>query len=495
MTKEADQPAAGSTSFAGTELGHPGRLRRNAIGLKDALIIGLASSGPTASIALTLGAIVSAASYAGPIAILVCFLPMLGIALAYRRLNMAEVSCGASYTWAAKALTPYVGFTVGWIMLLGYFLGTISDVLPIGPYALQVIWPSQVHSNLAAAISGAVWLIAVTVIAYIGIKVTARFQWLFATVEYTVITVFAVIALIAVFRHWPGTSSFSGDWFSWSTLGGTSGLIAGILVAVYMFSGWDSSIYVNEETIDSRVSPGRAAVTSVVLLAFMYAFYTFAFQGVVSRHTLVSHADNALFLIVHRLVGSPWDKLMILAVLLSIVGATQTAMVSGARIAFAMADDRVLPSPLARTHPQHRTPHVATLLFAGLALIALFLYLLGSSTIQGSFDNVISSVGLLFAVFYAATGITTAVYFRNLALQRTRDFFALLIVPAVSGLFLLWVAWRSIPGLGGWGGTVMRYLYVMLGIGLVLLLVGRFVTRSPYFAQHVAAYSIEADRR
>ena len=41
---------------------HQGRLRANAIGLKDAIIVGMASSGPTASIALTLAAI--AALYA-----------------------------------------------------------------------------------------------------------------------------------------------------------------------------------------------------------------------------------------------------------------------------------------------------------------------------------------------------------------------------------------------------------------------------------------------
>src|SRR6266700_1284834 len=153
---------------------HRGRLRANAIGLKDAIIVGMASSGPTASIALTLAAIVSAANYGGPIAVLICALPMFGIALAYRRLNRWQVDCGASYTWIGRAITPYLGFIVGWIMLLGYFLGTISDVLPI-------------------------WLVIVTIIAYIGIKVTARFQWVLATYEYITVTVFAIVALVAVF--------------------------------------------------------------------------------------------------------------------------------------------------------------------------------------------------------------------------------------------------------------------------------------------------------
>ena len=92
--------------------GHPG-LKQNAIGLADAIIVGMASSGPTASLAVTLAAIVAACSYAGPVAIAVCFLPMLGIALAYRRLNQWRVDCGASYVWAGRAITPYLGFIVG----------------------------------------------------------------------------------------------------------------------------------------------------------------------------------------------------------------------------------------------------------------------------------------------------------------------------------------------------------------------------------------------
>ena len=253
-----ETPAAVGT--AGPDAPQRAGLRANAIDLKDAVIVGMASSGPTASIALTLAAIVGVSNYGGPIAILICGLPMFGIALAYRRLNRWQVDCGASYTWIGRAITPYLGFIVGWIMLLGYFLGTISDVLPIGPYVLTVFAPSYQNSQLAAALSGAIWLVIVTIIAYIGIKVTARFQWVLATYEYITVTVFAIVALVAVFSGNAKSASFSWSWFSWSGMGGTSGLVGGILIAVYMFSGWDTSIYVNEETEKSGSTPaGRCS--------------------------------------------------------------------------------------------------------------------------------------------------------------------------------------------------------------------------------------------
>jgi amino acid transporter len=334
--------------------------------------------------------------------------------------------------------------------------------------------------------------VIVTVIAYIGIKVTARFQWVLATIEYITILVFAIVALIAVFGGNPKSASFHWSWFSWSGIGGTSGLTAGILIAVYMFSGWDTSIYVNEETDKSRVNPGRAVLVSVGTLTFMYAFFTFAYQGAVKKGALLAHGSNALFYIVKQLAGSPWDKIMIVAVLFSIVGATQTALVSGARIAFAMGGDGTLPRALGKTHPVHKTPAVATLLFAGLALIVLWIYVLGSSSVQGAFTNVISSVGLMFALFYAATGLGMAAYYRRLAVRSLRGFIELLTVPVLSAAFLLWVVVKSVPGLGGWTSTVMKLAYVMIGIGVVLMIIARLRRSSDYFSRPIEAYDPES---
>jgi hypothetical protein len=66
---------------------HGNRLARNALGLAGNIGIALGSSASTASVALTLAAIVAASSFASPIAILICGLPMLAIAAAFRRLN------------------------------------------------------------------------------------------------------------------------------------------------------------------------------------------------------------------------------------------------------------------------------------------------------------------------------------------------------------------------------------------------------------------------
>ncbi len=460
---------------------HGARLKENALNLGSSVIIGLASAAPTASIALTLAAIVAATGYASPIEVILCAVPMLGIAVAYRRLNMWHVNCGGTYMWAGRAISPYFGFMVGWVIILAYFIGAMSIVLPIGTYAVQLFHNSYQNSAIAQAIIDTVALAFITFIAYIGIRATARLQWLLIAIEYAGILLLAGFALHAVFSGKASAASFHGSWFSFSTLGGWGGFISGALIAVYMYSGWDTSILVNEETENSRTNPGTAVILSVLGLAVLFAFFIFAFQGALSSKALQGHGENALFVIGGIYAGSWLAKWVILAVMLSAVGSVLACIVSGARVTFAMAYDRVLPPLFARTHRDHKTPYMATFLGSAIALAALWAYSAGSSGVQDLFDTLVSLVGLLFALFYAATGIAMAVYYRNLSLRTARNAVEFMILPAGSAIFLLYVSWKSIPGLGGWGGKNMIYLYVLLGIGLLVMVYSKLRVRSAFF--------------
>lgn len=451
----------------------------------------LGSAGPTASIALTLTAIVAANSFAAPVTILICFVPMMGIAVAFRGLNRWRVNCGATYEWAGRAISPSFGFMSGWLILLAYYIGAISIVLPIGPYFMSLVGGSQ-SATLTQAIVDAVALLIVTGFAILGIRASARVSWILIAIEYTAITILAVVSLVAVFGGNSHSVPFHWSWFSWTTLGGTSGLVAGFLSAVYMYSGWDTAALVNEETERAPVTPGTAVLLSVTVLAVLYAFFTFAFQGAVKPHELQANGSDALSYIAQVLSGSALAKLLILAVLLSAVGSTLGTVVSGARITFAMGASRVLPGVFARTDPRFRTPVAATLLCAGFAFVVLWPYTLGSSSVQSSFDNVVSLDGLLFGLFYAATGIAMAVYYRKLAVRKLSSLFMVAIFPLASACFLLYVSYRSVGGLGGWGGKSLISLYVLLAIGAAIMLYGRIRGTSDYYRQEVEAYDPDA---
>jgi amino acid transporter len=472
---------------------HGTSLHQNALSLAGSIVIALGSAGPTASIALTLSALEAATGFASPLAVLICGVPMLGIAIAYRRLNHWHVNCGGTYIWAGRAISPYLGFMIGWMIILAYFIGATSIVLPIGSYALQLFHNSYQNSGVAQALIESAALVFVTAVAYLGIRATARVQWLLIGVEYTAVTLLAVLCLINVFGGDSKSVGFDWSWFSWSTLHGTSGIVAGGLIAVYMYSGWDTAILVNEETENASENPGRAVIISVLVLAFLYSVFTLAYQGAVKPGQLQAHGTNALAYLGTTLTGSWLGKWMILAVLLSGVGSALASLVSGARVLFAMSFDRVLPPVFSRTHPEHRTPTVATLLGAGIAGAVLWLYALGSASVQTLFDTIVSIDGLLFALFYAVTGIAVAVYYRRLSTMGIRHFVELAVVPLASALFLFYIAYRSVPGLGGWTSRNMEYLYLMLLAGVAVMLYTKSRKLSEYFNLPLEAYDPHAD--
>ncbi len=121
------------------------RLEPDAIVVAQDTIIGLASSAPAATMAVTMVWMAATAAYGGGPVIILCGIPMLILANTYRRLNLWNANCGASFEGAGRAINPYLGFIVGWMMLAGCLTGTISVVVVLSP---AWSWPSSAPAPL-----------------------------------------------------------------------------------------------------------------------------------------------------------------------------------------------------------------------------------------------------------------------------------------------------------------------------------------------------------
>ena len=145
------------------------RLESNAIGPTETTVIGIANAAPAVSVGLTLAVLASTAAYAsGPI-ILLCAVPMLVIANAYRRLNLWKANNGASFEWVGRAINPYLGFIAGWLMIAGNFAGTSAGVVVLAPSVLAVFGSNATSTWPNILIATAVVLVML-VIAIVGIR-------------------------------------------------------------------------------------------------------------------------------------------------------------------------------------------------------------------------------------------------------------------------------------------------------------------------------------
>jgi hypothetical protein len=151
-------------------------------------------------------------------------------------------------------------------------------------------------------------LLGMLVIAIIGIRLTARTQVGLGLIEYTILIGFAIVGLVAVISHRHGTFPITKGWFSLSGIGGHGSLTAGFLVALFAYTGWDGTVYVNEEVKHRRVNPGKAAMMAVAFLAIVYTVSAVGLQGVVSPTRLQDNATDALPYVAQVLGGGGWAR-------------------------------------------------------------------------------------------------------------------------------------------------------------------------------------------
>ena len=327
------------------------KLEQDAIGVAQDTVIGMASAAPGVSVGLTLAALALASEYAGPLVILVTAVPMLIIANAYRRLNLWNANCGASFEWVGRAINPDLGFLTGWIMIAAYVTGAVSGVEVIGPSVIGVITTDAPKGPwLDIAIATGITLVML-VVAVVGIRLTARTQVGMAVIEYTILVGFAVVGLVLVLRHPHGTFPISSRWFSLRGVGGHGSLAAGLLTAVYIYSGWEGTLYVNEEVKHRRVNPGRAAIIAVVILTALYELVITGLQGVVPPAQLQAHGSTALVYTAQVIGGPEWARVMAFALALSVIAATGTSIVLTARIILGMASYRTCRARSGRFSP------------------------------------------------------------------------------------------------------------------------------------------------
>jgi len=467
-----------SATVPGTAPRPAARLEPDAIGVAQDTVIGMASSAPAATVGLSLFALVAATAYgSGPILLLTA-IPMLIIANSYRRLNLWNANCGASFEWVGRAINPYLGFLTGWLMVAAYIIGTVAEVLLLGPSVLAVFGSNSTNTWAYVGIGVAVGLVML-VIAVIGIKITARVQVGMALVEYLILVGLAIAGVVFVLSHHAGTVPFTKGWLSLSGVGGKGDAVAGFLAAVFVYGGWDGTLYVNEEVKHRRVNPGRAAVIAVALLAIIYTLAQVGFQGVVSYHKLAAASENgtALVYVANAMGGGFWAKAMALAIALSVIATTGTGIVLSARIAYGMASYRTLPPFLANISRRYQTPAAASII-AGLAIVILSTIYYLATSVENAFNNVIDVTGLLFSVFYILTALATMVYYRRRVTNGVWNFLILGLLPLGSAGFLGWILVRSLQ-LSPWSER-WAFIGIVLA-GLVLLVIARAGMRSPFF--------------
>ncbi len=455
-------------------------LEQNAIGLGRSTIFAMAGAAPGQTVAITLAILVSASAYGTILPVILTTAGLLCIALAFHRLNMWRQNAGATYEWVSRAFSPYVGFLVGWLMLVAFTLFVLIDFITIGPSVLALLGlsPSNQWGGAIAIVLIGSFL---TLTAVRGIRLSARLQVVVALLEYSIVTVFAVWAFIYVFiLRSAGTVHPTAGWLSFHGTGaGVFG--ASMIIAVASLSGWDGGIYLNEETQAPEKNPGRGAVLGVALTGLLFVIMYGTYQGVGPSAQLQAHSANAIAWVGQTLAGTAGDRIMSFAVAISVLATTQVAVIGTARVAYSMARDRVLPRRLGGISPRYRTPAFATLVLGG-SMIVLAIIDVFATSVSSAMTTIINTSGVLYSIFYAATGIAAAWYYRRLLFQSAKNAIMLGLLPLAGAGLLIWV---TVKGSQALNQGEKNALIVFAALGVIMMIVAARVYRAPIFKARI----------
>jgi amino acid transporter len=167
-----------------------------------------------------------------------------------------------------------------------------------------------------------------------------------------------------------------------------------------------------EEHHDPRRGVSRAVFSSIVLVALVYVFLSYA--------TVVGFNDKAgaltsapiPFITVADGVASLLMFFAYMAGFTSICSSLISATNSQARIIFNSGREGLLPSATAKLTATGRTPYVAFMVFLGLALGLTYIF--GWNTDSVTFFGEIATLGtILIALTYLVANLALPVYFRR----------------------------------------------------------------------------------
>ena len=418
-------------------------LKGGALGLMAATVVGVASTAPGYSLAATLGFIAYYVGFQSPAIMWIAFIPMACIAAAFFYLNRADPDCGTNFSWVTRAIGPKSGWMGGWSSAVAdlVIMPNLAGIAAV--YTFSLFGWSASDSNWATMTLGIVFIMGMTWICVRGIELSARSQMLLLVTEFGILVLFAVVALIKVYGgHISGSVTPDISWLKPSGFGSTDNFAQGILLAVFIYWGWDTAVSVNEECEDANRTPGLAAVLSTFILVAIYVVFSIAAQAIKGPQFLANSPDDVLattgkIVFGDSGLGTLCVKLLIIAVLSSAAASCQTTILPAARTSLSMAVHRAFPPKFGEVHPRYLTPAWSTWLF-GIISSVWYAGLVIVSRITGG--NVLGwsvlSVGLMIAYYYGQTGIACALYYRKYLFKSVKNFFFVGLLPLMGGISL-----------------------------------------------------------
>lgn len=282
---------------------------------------------------------------AAPLAYVVCALAMGLIVLCIAEAGSRVTLTGGPYAYVEVAFGPYFGFMTGVLLWLAGMTATAA-VATVFSDSMAGLMPSLGHGVGRAGLLAFAFVVTAA-INVVGVRQGNRLN-VFLTVAK--LAPLLLLVIVGVFSIQPQNLAIAAA----PTVGT---LTRASIVLVFAFAGIESALVPSGEIKNPERTIPRAIFIATLGITLLYIVLQLVAQGVLGNALATSTtplADAA------GVVFGPWgQKLLLAAVIVSTFGYVSGMTLAVPRALFAFARDGFLPGPIARIHPNWKTPAVA----------------------------------------------------------------------------------------------------------------------------------------
>jgi len=178
--------------------------------------------------------------------------------------------------------------------------------------------------------------------------------------------------------------------------GGLAGFFAALVAALWAYDGWNNVAMVASEVKNPHRNLPLALTVGAIGVIVIYLLTNLAYFYVLPAES-VAATDRVAAAMMGRLFGEKGAAVVSVAAMISIFAALNGSILSGSRVPYAMAHDRLFFRAVGAVHPIYRTPSVAIML---LTLVSAVMVL--SGRYEDLFRYVIFSSWILYGMAAAS---------------------------------------------------------------------------------------------
>jgi basic amino acid/polyamine antiporter, APA family len=331
-------------------------------------------------------------------------------AMSFAELGAMIPEAGGEYAYLRRGFGPVWGFLFGWMhSIVGRpsslssiaaglmrFLSFLLPAVATPLFTVHIAIPGLTHwlapydfAFTWAQPLAVLWIAGMTGVNYLGVRLGGAVQ-----VFLTAIKIISVAIVIGVAFFAPAGPPHAPDPF-WPAAGQSiavtlSAFLATLAAALWAYDGWEDLNLVGSEIENPQRNFPRALVGGVAFVALIYLLFSAACLKVLPFASVATSSHIASDVVAH-VAGRGAALWITLAMAVSALGSMNSSVLSGARVPYAMARDKIFFKIAGGIHPKFRTPARA-LIFQGV--------LAGLMALTGTFEELTNLFIFATWIFY-----------------------------------------------------------------------------------------------